>query len=145
MKKFILITLILAIAIAGWYAYYEYNRKNKDLKSETADISIAAPSLIAAFEKDSSAANKMYTDKILAVNGNVKKIDAEGNPVIIFLGTPGQMSSVKCSMDSLHAADYKAVKEGSSIIVKGKCSGGETTDLFGTDVTLNYCVIQDKK
>ena len=144
MRKILLLLVILVIGFLAWYGLKEYNRKNKDLKSLTADIKIDAPSLIADFEKDSSSANRKYTDKIIAVTGNVKKIDADGNPVIIFLSNPNQMSSVKCSMDSTHAEDYKVIKPGSSITIKGKCTGGETSDLFGTDVTLNYGVIADK-
>ena len=142
MKKIILVVVLLALG--GWYAYYQYNRKNKDLKDESADVVINAPALIKAFQQDTSAANRQYVDKIVAVTGTVKKIDADGNPVVVFLGVPGEMSSVKCSMDSTHGEDYKAMKDGNNVTLKGKCTGGVTDDLFGTDVTLNYCVLQKK-
>ncbi|MGN6164886.1 MAG: OB-fold protein [Flavisolibacter sp.] len=145
MKKIILLVLVVVIAAAGFYAYNEYNRTNKDLKDSKAEITTDASSLIAAFEKDSSSANKKYTDKLIAVSGSVKSIDKDGNPVVIALGQSGEMSSVQCSMDSTHAADYKAIKEGDQVTVKGKCTGGQTQDLFGTDVILNRCVLEDKK
>jgi len=145
MRRILLIIVVIVIAFIAWYGYKEYNRTNKDLKSQTADVRVNAPELISAFEKDSSSANKSYTDKIVAVTGNVKKIDADGNPVIIFLSNENQMSSVKCSMDSTHATDYKTIKPGTTITIKGKCTGGQTDDLFGTDVTLNFCVIENNK
>ncbi|MGN6400166.1 MAG: OB-fold protein [Flavisolibacter sp.] len=145
MKKIILLVLVVIIAAAGFYAYREYNRTNKDLKDSKAEITTDAAALIAAFEKDSSSANKKYIDKLIAVSGSVKSIDKDGNPVVIALGQSGEMSSVQCSMDSTHATDYKAVKEGDQITIKGKCTGGQTQDLFGTDVILNRCVLEDKK
>lgn len=145
MKKIILLVLIVIIAAAGFYAYREYNRTNKDLKNSKAEITTDAASLIAAFEKDSSSANKKYTDKLIAVSGSVKSIDKDGNPVVIALGQSGEMSSVQCSMDSVYATEYKAIKEGDQLTLKGICTGGRTEDLFGTDVILNRCVLEDKK
>lgn len=145
MKKIILLVLVVIIAAAGFYAYREYNRTNKDLKDSKAEITTDAASLIAAFEKDSSSANKKYTDKLIAVSGSVKSIDKDGNPVVIALGQSGEMSSVQCSMDSVYATEYKAIKEGDQLTLKGICTGGRTEDLFGTDVILNRCVLEDKK
>lgn len=137
--------MVLVVAGASFYAYKEYHRSNKDLKSGKADITIDASSLINAFEKDSLAASKKYIDKLIAVAGNVKSIDADGNPVVIALGQTGQMSSVQCSMDSVYANEYKSVKEGDQLIIKGMCTGGRSDDLFGTDVILNRCVFENKK
>jgi hypothetical protein len=145
MKKVIIISVLVIIAVVAWYGYSEFNRKNKDLQSVKADVTIDAASLITAYEKDSATANKQYTDKIVAVNGAVKNIDADGNPVVITLGDAGQMSSVQCSMDSSHAADYKVFKQGDHLTIKGKCTGGRTEDMFGTDVILNRCVVENKK
>jgi len=145
MKKIILLVLVIVIAAAGLYAYKEYNRTNKDLKNSKAQITTDAPSLIAAFEKDSSSANKKYIDKLIAVSGSVKSIDRDGNPVVIALGESGQMSSVQCSMDSVYASEYKSIKEGDHLTIKGMCTGGRTEDLFGTDVILNRCVLENEK
>src|SRR5687767_2023577 len=109
MKRIILLVVVLALAFGAWYAYREYNRKNVDLKGQKADVTIDANSLIAAFEKDTAAANRQFVDKVVAVSGNVKSIDANGNPVVIALGDGAQMSSVQCSMDSTYASEYKAI------------------------------------
>lgn len=145
MKRIIILAVFVIIAVVGLYAYSEYNRKNVDLANKKADITTNTSSLIASFEKDTASANKEYVDKIIEVSGIVKSIDTNGNPVVIALGETGQMSSVQCSMDSIHAADYSAIKERAVIIIKGKCTGGKTEDLFGTDVILNRCVIVNKK
>ena len=144
MKKVILIVIILAIAIGGWYAYSEYNRTNVDLQDKKAEFTLNATELISSFEKDSATANKQYVDKIIEVSGRVKKIDAEGNPVVISLGQEGVMSTVQCSMDSTHANDYKIVKKGTMVTIKGMLNGAISDEMFGTDVKLNRCVIQTK-
>ncbi|GAC1427058.1 MAG: hypothetical protein NVSMB67_30450 [Flavisolibacter sp.] len=143
MKKIILVIVFILVAVVGWYVYHEFNRKNKDLTYSVADFQFSADQLIHEFEKDAVAANKTYINKIVAVNGLLQKIDAEGNPVIFFLVGNEKMSSIKCSMDSSYLKDYKQIKPGIKITVKGVCTGGDKQDFFGTDITLNYCVIDN--
>lgn len=141
MKKIIWIVLIIVIAVGGWYAFNEYNRKNEDLSSEKPAASVKATDLIAAFSSDTASASKQYTDKIVEVSGQVKSVAKEENPVVITLGDAGEMSSVKCSMDSAYAKDYASVKEGAVIKIKGMVTGYQTEEILGTDVNLNRCVI----
>ena len=143
MKKTILLIVFILVVVVGWYAYHEFNRKNKDLTYSVADFQFNVDKLIHEFEKDALAANKTYTNKIIEVNGLLQKIDGEGNPVIFFLVGNEKMSTIKCSMDSSYVKDYKQIKPGNKITVKGVCTGGENQDFFGTDVTLNYCVINN--
>jgi hypothetical protein len=81
---------------------------------------------------------------VIEVTGQVKNIDKEGNPVVIFLGPAGAMSSVKCSMDSSHAGGYDAVAAGAQVTIKGTCTGYQTEELLGTDVEMTRCVIRKK-
>ncbi|GAA4337578.1 OB-fold protein [Flaviaesturariibacter amylovorans] len=142
MKKIILTVIALAVAGGAIYGWREYNRTNADLSNAKAHYTQDATALIAAFEKDTAAANKQYVDKILAVSGPVKSIDAAGNPVVVFLGAADGMSSVRCSMDSAHAATYRSITAGSIVTIKGQCTGGEVSDMgLGTDVSLKNCVL----
>ncbi len=143
MKKSILFIVSILLVVVGWYTYHEFNRKNKDLTYSVPDFQFSADKLIQEFEKNALIANKTYTKKIISVNGWLQKIDAEGNPVIFFLVGNEKMSSIKCSMDSSYLEDYKHIKPGHRIAVKGVCTGGEKQEFFGTDVTLNYCVIDN--
>ncbi len=142
-KKYLIFIICLLVVVAGgWYAYIEYNRKNKDLTTVKTDLILDAFALIKAYEKDSATANKQYVDKIITVKGSVTNIDSDDNPVVIFLGHADLMSSVKCSMDSIYENHYKTIKTGSMVIIKGICTGGIVSDLgLGTDVTLNRCVV----
>jgi hypothetical protein len=145
MKKILLLLFAIALIASAFYIYKQYNRKNADLRSMKPQFTIEAGELIAAFDKDSASANRKYINKVVLVNGKVKTIDANGNPVVIALGNPGEMSSVLCSMDSTYAAEYANLREGEAVSIKGMCIGGETQDLFGTDVKMNRCVIPMKK
>jgi hypothetical protein len=143
MKKGLII-FMSCLLIAGFFFYREYSRTNPDLKKRNADHSYSVMELIEVFENDSAASNNKLNGKVLAVSGNIKTIDAFGNPVVIVLGESGQMSSVLCSMDSTHAPDYMNLREGDKVIIKGICTGGETLDMFGTDIKLNRCVVEKK-
>jgi hypothetical protein len=148
MKKKRIILSVIAIAIIGgaWYGYSEYNRKVKDLADVKAQVIMKSNELIDAFEKDEKAANTQYLDKIIAVNGNVKAIekDDRGHYSIV-LGDAGGMSSVRCSMDSVHVKDIVNIKEGINVVVKGACTGFNADELLGSDVILNRCVMENKK
>lgn len=141
MKRKFLLLILLVTGIAVWYAYTEYNRTTVNLKNTKPSETVAAPALLAAFEQDSASALKQYGDKIISVTGAIKKIEAEGNPVIIFLGDATQMSSVQCSMDSTNADDYKRLKTEITATFKGQVTGFRTDPLFGTDVILNRCIV----
>jgi hypothetical protein len=143
-KKVFLIIIVLIVITGLVYAIREYNRTNKDLKNVNPDYTTNMSTLVADYEKDSSGFYKKYIDKVIAVSGTVKSIDMDGSPVIISLGESGSMSSVKCSMDSSYT-NYKSVKEGNQVAIKGLCFGASSDALFGTDVSLNRCILIETK
>jgi hypothetical protein len=142
-KKIIGITLAVAIAGGGWYGYKEYTRKVKDLRHVNAQVRMKAPELLAEFGKDETGANALYLDKIIAVNGKVREVekDDQGHFTVI-LGEEGSMSSVRCSMDSVHQDEIIDLTAGSIITMKGACTGFNADELLGADVILNRCVLE---
>jgi DNA polymerase II small subunit/DNA polymerase delta subunit B len=146
-KKRILLAFISVAFIGGaWFGYSEYNRKVKDLSTVTAEITLQTNELIAAFENNETVANAKYLDKIIAVKGCVKEIEKnDRGHYSIVLGDKAGMSSVRCSMDSVHVKDILMVKEGSVVTVKGACTGFNADELLGSDVILNRCVIEEEK
>ena len=137
-KSIIFLVVVLVLLGAAWYAYKEYNRENADVAKIDPSITIDAASLIKAFEQNSDNAMKTYIDKTLEVNGTVNSVDTSG---VISLGPTGEMSSVQCSMDKRHVIDFASVKEGAAVTIKGKCTGYESQELLGTDVKMNFCVL----
>ncbi|MDB5252039.1 MAG: hypothetical protein JWP27_1208, partial [Flaviaesturariibacter sp.] len=144
MKRILLLVFLVVAAIVALYGYREYNRKNVDLTDVQPTVQANAASLIKAFESDTAAATRTYVNQVIEVTGQVKNIDKDGNPVVIFLGADNSMSSVKCSMDSSHAASYDAVAKGATVTIKGTCTGYQAEELLGTDVEMTRCVIRKK-
>lgn len=145
-KKLNIILLISALVIVcgGWYAYSEYNRKVKDLSKVSADMHLATSDLVAEFEKDETAANAIYLDKVIAVKGKIKAIEKdEANNYSLVLGDENSMASVRCSVDEDHAHKLQGLATGSTITVKGACTGFNADELLGSDVILNRCVIMN--
>ncbi len=144
-KKKLIILAIIAFALAGggWYAYAEYTRKVSDLSKVKADIALSTSELIGAFEADEAKANADYLDKIIAIKGQVKNVEKndQGHYTVI-LGDPGSLSSVRCSMDSLHQQEVAHLPEGSLVTMKGACTGFNADELLGSDVILNRAVLQ---
>jgi hypothetical protein len=146
MKRTILIIVVLVIALAGWYGYKLYSEKNPDLKNSDPDFTVDAAALIQAFNKDSAAASRQYINKVVLVKGMISKLDTSG---VVALGTTGEMSSVECTIDKRHKEDLPALKEGSNVAVKGRCTGFKSETMLdinlGTTVEMNFCVIQNNK
>lgn len=145
-KKQIFFSIILVAVFAGaWYGYGEYSRKVINLSDVKAQFHLEAAELLHAFEKDEAGANTLYLDKIIAVKGQVRSVekDDKGNYTLV-MGDGSSMSSVRCSMDSVHVKDVESVKEGNELTVKGACTGFNKDELLGSDVILNRCVIENK-
>ena len=142
-----MLLLLVIIVLAGvWYGYRLYTGKVPSLTQVKADESISAIDLIAAFEKDSSSANKRYLGKILEVSGNIKSVEKES--ATISLGSADGTSSVRCSIDTAFVKDISTLNPGSAITLKGNCTGympDETGLGLGADVVLNRCVFETKK
>lgn len=148
-KKTILwLIVLLALAFSGWYIYKEYTRSNKDLTKIKADISITAAALVKEYEINDSSANKKYSGKIIETEGSVKSIekDDKGDYTVV-LGDTAGMSSIRCSMDTIHQQDAARLTVGSSAVIRGVCTGFNKDEMgLGSDVFLNRSVIiQNKK
>ncbi len=144
--RYILIAVFIIVAAVALYIYKEYNRTHKDTASLKPDYSLEAASLIKEFEADEKASNKKFWDKVLKVQGMVKEVikDDKGFYTVA-LGDTSSMSSVRCSIDSVHSNEAATVKKGSIIAVKGVCSGFNADELLGSDVILVRSVVDHKK
>ncbi len=137
MKK--LIPYFLAfVVLAGGYGYYEWNRPHQDLATAKEDVSIGANALLTAFESDENAANQLYLDKVIKVNGVIKSVEkSESGEITVILATDNDMSSVICNLnpDDTHPPNMKA---GQNVSLKGLCSG------YLMDVVLERCALAQK-
>lgn len=143
MKKSILIgsIVLLALISVGIYGYYQYNRRNSDLGDTPAAFKITAADLMKQFAENASQAGKKYTGKIIDVSGLLKEANVNGRYVTLILGEEGTLSSVRCSMDTVHSFNKEALKNGSTVTIRGHCTGYNSDDLLGSDIILNRCLI----
>ncbi|WP_018627029.1 OB-fold protein [Niabella aurantiaca] len=134
-KRILLLLLVIALLGAG-YAYYQYTRQPPDVKTEAAEIKTEAGELVAAFNNDEAAANKIYVEKIISVTGKIAdiKIDPTGQATV-FLESGDPMASVTCSFYDTEAAAVKNLATGRQVTIKGVCTGKLM------DVVLNKCSI----
>jgi hypothetical protein len=145
-KKLKIVLAIVAVLMlgGGFYAYSEFTRKVKDLTHVKAGVHMDAAGLITAFETNEARGNEQYLDKIIAVKGKVKTVEKNGNGYFtVILGDENSMSSVRCSMDSVHQQDVAALSAGTVITMKGACTGFNKDELLGSDVILNRCVVEN--
>ena len=142
-KKKIFIGLATIAITMGLYGYREYTRKNRNLSYVKANFKIQANALIKEFEENEKRANEKFLDKIIAVSGAIRDVikDDKGFYSIV-LGGDENMSTVRCSMNSIDQDEVGLLKKGNIIMIKGACTGFNADDLLGSDIILNRCVIQ---
>lgn len=74
MKK----SIILLIAIVGYFGYNYVMAPSKDIHSSKADVSIQSAVLWSEFSKNSTVAEKKYTDKVVSITGTITEIVDNG-------------------------------------------------------------------
>jgi hypothetical protein len=147
-KKILIIlgVILVVAAAAAFYIYKEYNRTHKDTADMKPDYSVNASNLIREFETGEQAANKKYWDKIIEVDGVVKDISKDDKGFYsVVLGDTASMSSVRCSLDSVHNVEAAVFKKGSTASLRGICTGFNADELLGSDVILVRCAVTSKK
>lgn len=146
-KKIVWLLIILAAGAGVWYAVKLYNEKNPDFINIKADIKISAVDFIHEYEVNDSASDQKYLGKVIETDGNIKKIEKdEKGYYTVVLGDTGNLSSVRCSMDTTHNEDAAHLTAGSSATVRGACTGFNKDEMgLGSDVILNRCAIIVKK
>jgi hypothetical protein len=151
MKKkkliFKIITIIVFLIMGvGLYAYKEYNRKNVDIAEAKAAYSLTDMQLINEFTQDQNTSNKKYLGKIIELVGNIKKIDTDANGYhTVVLGNAVNMNSVRCSVDSAFNKDAHNLSVGSTVVIRGICTGYNADDLgLGSDIILNRSISINK-
>lgn len=139
---YIILVLLVVGAAGGYYVYKEYNRKHTDTANAKPDFSASAITFLDEYSKDENTANTRYLGKILEVRGIVKELlkDDKGFYSVV-VGDTSSMSSVRCSMDSIHNADAAMLNRGMSVKLKGVCSGYTADELLGSDLILNRSAI----
>jgi tRNA_anti-like len=132
MKKIIYAVIALAL-IGGAYGYYEWNRPVASNAEKTAEMTISASDLEAAYTANEADANTKYNDKLVQVSGIVSKIENEAGKTSIYLNTNNPMAAVICELEK--DSDVSNIKDGDNVTIKGKPTG------ILSDVVMVQCVL----
>lgn len=137
-KTWIISALLLLLAVAALYGYYQYQRTNQDLRQTAADETVDASVLIRAFAGDDTLADKNYRKKVLAVRGIVKSVDTTNNSVSVILGDAAQNASIRFAMDGAYP-EFSAMHKGMTVTIKGLLNGfsKDQTGLLGDEIVFN--------
>jgi len=124
----------IVLALVGWY-YYQ--KPHMSAAGKESDFKTDATSLFREFQKNETAANKKYLDKIVEVKGIVDEVSKSGQATSIQLDAGAGPAGINCSIssDGPTANNTPTPAKGATIIVKGKCAG------FLADVNLVDCVV----
>ena len=127
----VLLSVLVILGTGGIVGYKMYTKPHRNV-SQAKSLQVTAAGLVAAYENNEANANSMYLDKILEVTGEINEVtkNQKGETVITLKG--GDMSGVICTLEGIASPD---IKPGSSVVIKGICTG------FLTDVVLVRCVL----
>jgi hypothetical protein len=155
----ILLVLLLVGGIAGYFVWKWANKPNPDLKNVNPDETFTMQTLIQKLgNADSATLNKYLNPKYLvSVSGTVKHFVASDSAATINMGDSTSPGIIQCQLDARHNADAKGLKPGDAITIKGVVAGikkqeagdaisellGESS--LGTDIILNFCILETKK
>jgi uncharacterized protein (DUF1330 family) len=118
-KRLFLYGIFFAALVAAIVGFYLWNKPAVDVANAEA-IQTTAVDLYKSFILDSVMANKKYGQKILAVSGTVSRISSnQQNQAVVLLKTESDGAFVNCTMEEKNSA----IKENSSISIKGICMG----------------------
>jgi len=118
-KKALLITILVLVLAATLTGYILWNKPHKDVKAASG-LKVQAADLYNHFIADSASAKNKYTDKIVEVTGEVARLAVnQQDQQIILIKTQVNGAFINCTMEE----KLDELKEGSTITIKGICSG----------------------
>jgi hypothetical protein len=124
--RFAVWVFVIGLITAFSAIYYVFNMPRRNIAKESASFTLTAKQLIAEFQKDESAANAKYLDKVIAVSGEIKGVRTLDNHSMVF-SLEDAMEGVSCTVDSadvaMNALKLSQLKNGSLGTFKGRCSG----------------------
>jgi hypothetical protein len=135
MQKRILFGIVILVLILVTLGICHVYKPHQNAAGETAVASFTAPELYREFQNDENTANKKWVGKVIEVSGTISSVNESTGYVSITLKTPGE-GGINCSIAKADLGSNNKLKNGDSLIVKGKCTG------YLMDVNLVDCVIK---
>ena len=121
-KKYFFIAGILLLCLAGW-GFYLYHKPHTGVNGIKPVAVLTATQLYTSFQQDESKANQLFLDKVILVNGVVEEIAQTDSTLTIQLQSGSITGGINCSLSVKENSNKGMPVKGSSVAVKGKCTG----------------------
>jgi hypothetical protein len=134
MKKFVLITLVLAFLGGAYGWFFVYNKPHPDFENRKPDFQISANQLFNDYVKNKGG---LYNGKVVEISGTAQKVDVSDTLVtLVFVFNEGMFGDegIRCSFIPKFNDRVLQLKFPTQIKLKGFCSGYNDTD-----VILEHC------
>lgn len=137
MKKLKILLLFLSVLVIVFsISYSYYNKKSKlEIKTAQSDVQISSEKLISSFLENEDAANSMFVEKIIEIEGVIKNITFINDRYSILLNGESNFSCVMCDMQPSQYSEIEPLKIGQPIVLKGVFKG------FLMDAIFLDCII----
>lgn len=147
-NKMLLKILFLLLPVVGAYTAFEQIKKSQmnQATDKTAglasDFTLSAQALIQEFVANDSAANKKYTNKILAIDGQIAELNiSDSTASVSFADSTGSYAIFDFEKEQVPAVKKLAV--GDKLRIKALCSGGIFSELLSTEtISFKHAIIQ---
>lgn len=121
--RWILLAFVVMTLAGGGVFYYVMTATFADTSSEKAAYTISAADMLAEFQQNDSAANKKFSEKIVAVSGLVSEVEgADTSATVKFVDT-FTGSYLIFDFQSGASRQAAALQPGANVTLKGSCSG----------------------
>ncbi len=141
LKKIAVIILIFVVA-GGLGIYLIFTEKFEDTGQQKAAFTTNADALIREFQRNDSAANKKYAEKIITVTGQIAETEIADTTINIKMTDTLTGSYIIFAFQEQHIKEAKQLKEGNVVSIKGSCSGGSYSKILESEfITFKRCVI----
>jgi hypothetical protein len=118
------------------WALYLYNKPHANVARLRPEFRLDARDLYGEYRRDEAGANHKFTGKVIEVKGTVSDRQLTDSTASIQLNTGYPEVTVNCSFLVTGHAKINFPPKGSSVTIKGRCTG------FLADISLVDCVIE---
>jgi hypothetical protein len=134
--------LFLAL-LGGAVMWFVVNKNVEDFSTKTPIATFQFHDIISQAESDTASLAR-FRDQLIAVTGQVKTIVIDSNTITLELGDTTTASSIVCQIDNRYTANFKTMKEGKSLSLKGILRSFEIDNSglgMGSTLQMNYCTL----
>jgi len=136
MKKLLKIVLVLAVigAIAAFLVWKFYvNKPHEDIEKAIPAYSLTTAEIWNQYTTDQKLSDSLYNNKVIELTGTLNRIETRDSSVsVIFVMAADSMfgdKTISCQMYQKHNGEAAALTAGTTLKIKGFCTGYNETDI----------------